>query len=344
MPHSTDQLIARLRQNPEDVQAFRALRGEYEQRQDYARRMLPFHVPFLDDILRGILPHDLILLGAETGAGKTQMAAIIAQQNAMAGKRVVYLALEAEPLEIERRIKYRLLMELVAEARDPAGYGMNYADWYIGNYPEVDDRYGPAADRIFAEKFSTLRTFYRDRKFTAEDISRVFLAIQNDTDLIVLDHLHYVDSEESDENKAQRRIIMAIRDASLMIGVPVLCIAHLRKKDLKSKAIVPHAADFHGSSELTKVVTRGVVLARAKDQPAKSWNLSPTYIHAIKNRLSGWSPWVAVADFNIESNGYCADYTLGKMTPSREEFEAVPDRGAPRWARNAEARQQYGQA
>lgn len=36
MPHSTDQLIARLRRNPEDTEAFRALRSSYEQSQDFA--------------------------------------------------------------------------------------------------------------------------------------------------------------------------------------------------------------------------------------------------------------------------------------------------------------------
>ena len=36
----------------------------------------------LDDLLRAILPHDLILLGAGSGVGKTQLAMTIAAMNA----------------------------------------------------------------------------------------------------------------------------------------------------------------------------------------------------------------------------------------------------------------------
>jgi replicative DNA helicase len=57
-----------------------------------------FGVTYLDAALKGICPNDLILIGATSGAGKTELCAQIARINAKLGKRVNYIALEAEPL------------------------------------------------------------------------------------------------------------------------------------------------------------------------------------------------------------------------------------------------------
>ena len=92
------------------VSAAERVTNERPERAELVGRQLSYGIQFLDDILRGILPHDLILLGASTGAGKTEAAKQIAMHNALLGKRVHYFALEAEPKEIERRVKYALLV------------------------------------------------------------------------------------------------------------------------------------------------------------------------------------------------------------------------------------------
>ena len=73
-----------------------------------------------------------MLIGAETGAGKTALATAIAKNNANAGRRVYYIALEAEPKEIERRIKYELITEFAARDNLPEKYDLTYVDWYRG--------------------------------------------------------------------------------------------------------------------------------------------------------------------------------------------------------------------
>ena len=71
------------------------LDGELEERLAEAERALKYHHAFLDDYLRAILPADLILIGAPTGLGKTDLALNIATTNALLGKRVHYFALAA---------------------------------------------------------------------------------------------------------------------------------------------------------------------------------------------------------------------------------------------------------
>ena len=60
-----------------------------------------FGIKYLDAALHGIKPNDLILIGASSGAGKTELCTHIAKTNAKLGKRVRYIALEAEKNEIE---------------------------------------------------------------------------------------------------------------------------------------------------------------------------------------------------------------------------------------------------
>jgi hypothetical protein len=95
------------------------VKGETDERVERSKNELKYNHAFLDDLLRGIAVNDLIVLGAETGAGKTEFARAIAASNAKQGRRVYYFALEAEPKEIERRTKYAIMLGLLEMDRHP---------------------------------------------------------------------------------------------------------------------------------------------------------------------------------------------------------------------------------
>ena len=84
-------------------------REERQERLADAEMGLPYAVTFLQDCLYNILPSDVILLAARTGAGKTELAKMFASHIAKLGHPVHYFALEANSNEIERRIKYGLI-------------------------------------------------------------------------------------------------------------------------------------------------------------------------------------------------------------------------------------------
>lgn len=305
-----------------------------------AERALQYYHSFLDDALRCIFPNDLILLGALTGAGKTELARWIAASNARAGKRVHYLALEAEPFEIERRTKFAVLAGLVGRAGVKVPGGFNYPDWYCGRLEPYVKHLDEEADRIVAHDFQTLSTFYRGSDFGHDDIKRLFLAIKDQTDLIVLDHLHYVDVDDENENRGFKRTMKMIRDVSLGIGRPVLLVAHIRKLDKRYKTLVPSIDDVHGSSDIAKICTRAILVAPSSKQSLEGSSCAltgaGTFFAIPKDRVGGALQPIALCDFDTRLRKYGETYTLGYQSRSGDKFEPMAF-DAPAWARSHRA-------
>jgi len=308
------------------------IRGELERRQAMAARALNYHQTFLDDQLRAILPHDLILIGAPTGIGKTDLALSIAAANASRGHRVHYFALEAEPDELERRTKYALLAKEAYRMRHPHAHDLNYTDWLLGNCEHVVGELNAWADQQILASLGNLQTYYRGEKFDHADLARYVLEHHKQSDLMVVDHLHYVDSDDDNENRGLAEVVKTIRNVSLNVGKPFIVVAHLRKHDTKTKQVIPTIHDFHGSSNITKICTQAITLERAHDIEAPKWYLAPTYMAVLKDRRSGSSPFVAVVNFDRRSKSYDDTYSLGRIKSGKWDPLKVGE--APSWARS----------
>jgi len=304
--------------------------NEEQERSDLVAREMPFNHGYLDDKLLSILPHDLLLLGAFTGAGKTELARIIANGNAMHGRNVHYFALEAEPKEIERRTKYSMIM-MLARQHGVDTSGVTYASWYRNRHNDILGRFSHEAEREIVDKFKTLHTYYRGGKFTHEHIQKLFLAIQSQADLIILDHLHYVDIEDENENRGFKRTVQMIREVALEVGRAVLLIAHLRKRDSRAKSIVPDLEMFHGSSDIIKICTSAIMLAPAYSVPSTKPGRANTFIHVPKNRGDGSDGLVALCEFDRQFRNYGKGYTLGRQVNG--EFTPLDLVEVPSWAK-----------
>ena len=309
------------------------LDGELEERLAEAQRALKYHNAFLDDYLRAILPADLILLGAPTGLGKTDLALNIATTNAFLGKRVHYFALEAEPRELERRTKFALLSKAVYAAHHDERHKMNYADWRLGKCEAICGQWNSVVSAQFESNLRPLWTLYRGNKFDAKDLEKQVIEVHEKTDLMVIDHLHYIDTSSDDnEARALGDVVKTIRDIALNVGKPVILIAHLRKKETGSKRLVPGLDDFHGSSNITKICTQAITIERCHVVQSSSWFLSPTFFSVLKDRRSGASPFVAVSNFDRRTKSYASTYTLGKLTKGGSDWEPLPFNDKPEWA------------
>lgn len=303
--------------------------GELEDRRERASKRLKFYVSFLDDYLRGILPHDLVLLGAPSGVGKTDLALNIAASNAMNGRRVHYFALEAEPRELERRTKYALLSRRLYQERHPNRTAMNYTDWLLGDLEHIVGQYNREADQQVLSMLNGMKTYYRGALFTVENLRSAIEAVYKHSDLILVDHLHYIDSDDDNEARALGDTVKTIRDVSLRIGVPILLVAHLRKRDQRAKQVVATLDDFHGSSNITKISTQVVTIERAP-VPSEKWYLSPTFITIPKDRRSGSPGLVALSNFDRRVRGYAEHYALGRINGN--EWEQLQPGDVPSWA------------
>lgn len=299
------------------------------------QRLLPFGVKFLDLALGGITPNDLVLIGAKTGIGKTALAVLVALYNCLRGRNVYYYALEAEHREIERRMKFQVLAEKYFQVRQPGSRSdIRYLDWYLGRLDDLLSPFEDWADRQLAPTLQHLHTYYRGPSFTPADFCRTLEAKKDHADLVVLDHLHYVDTDDENENRGYRDMVKRIRDTALRIGRPVIAVAHVRKGDRRYEPLVPTLEDFHGSSEITKISTKAIMLAAAYDQQNADSFLWNTYVQVAKCRLdSTVCRYVATCRFNARINAYEDGFVLGRLTQKGTVFDELPRPDWPEWAR-----------
>ena len=75
-------------------------------------KLCTYGVTPLDDAMLAINRNELIVLGASSGSGKTELALQISRNNAMRGKKVAHYNLEGGYLEGIQRMKWRDICDL----------------------------------------------------------------------------------------------------------------------------------------------------------------------------------------------------------------------------------------
>jgi hypothetical protein len=309
------------------------LAGERDYRVGMSNQVLSFGVSYLDHALGGIVPNDLVLFGAKTGVGKTALATITALHNCQAGKRVHYFALEAEESEIERRMKFQVVSQLYYKSAGEKR-PIRYLDWYMGKLDRELAQFDREADKILASKLGDLFTFYKFDSFTSDEFCRRVDAVKDSSDLVILDHLHYVDSDDENENRGYKRIVKQIRDVALRTGRPIIVVAHVRKGDRRFEPLIPGIEDFHGSSDIAKIATKAVMLAPAYDKPTGKSYLWNTYVQVVKCRLdSSVTRYAALVTFNTRENTYDENYLLGRLADQGKTFQYLTGEDMPSWSR-----------
>lgn len=304
---------------------------EVNARRTYREGILSFGIEYLDHAMEGILKNDLILIGAGSGAGKTQTCCNIALANVQAGKRVHYIALEAEALEIERRIKYQLFAKhFFADSNRPK-IEISFQKWMLGDFFDSCVAYEALAAQEFIDKFPTLFTYYKVDKFDVNDMIATILECASETDLIILDHVHYMDFDDDNENKAVKVIAKTARSLALEQGVPIILVSHMRKADRHNQAFAPALEEFHGSSDLYKIATKAITLgpgAMTADGTIE------TYIRIVKNRFDGSvTRFLAKAFYNSKQGRYEKKYHVGNAYQTRDQlFQSISYDLYPKWA------------
>lgn len=295
--------------------------------------LLSFGNKYLDHCLGGIHPSDLIVVTAKTGAGKTELAVQIAMSNAVNKKRVHFFALEADKNEIESRMKFKFLSQCfyLQQNRDRSIFP-NYQDWLYKKQPWLDV-FNDEVDAEIKLYFKTLNTYYRDTKFDIKTLEAQLHQIANQTDLVILDHLHYFDFDETNENRAMKETVKQIRDLQAHYRRPIILVAHLRKTDKRFSGLIPELEEIHGSSDIIKIATKILVASPARDIKSDQKHIMPTYFKALKNRHDTARCYYAgVVGFNLTKNKYEETYKVGELNYENTEVTLLDTIDYPHWA------------
>jgi replicative DNA helicase len=305
-----------------------------ERREQVNKGRVPLGIAYLDDCLGGIHPGDLLLFASGTGVGKTTLATMLALSAVRAGLDPVYLfALEAEEGEIAARLYFQ---ELGRRANNPH---LDYAGWWRGQWPQLDEEHGPAIRAELAPLLDRMKVIYKGRgDFTTVNLSQQLEAAAHDAKMVVLDHLHMIEADSfENELKGQRKAVQTLRDMALEYKIPVAAASHIRKRDKNQQpSLLPDISDLHGSSNLSKVATHVVVFGREWDGPQPQRHLAPTLVKVEKDRLGRASAQVARIYYDQSEGRYETAYELGKLEweNRRQGWKATPTTAVPAWAAN----------
>jgi twinkle protein len=304
---------------------------EEAHRKERFKNMLSFGVKYLDDSLAGIMPSDLIVVGAPSGAGKTQFCVNVALSNIAQGKRVHYFALEADDYEIETRLKFQIVASIYFSKTDKPYLTkpFNFTNWMIGELGPNIEPVEKEANEIFENEFKNLFTYYKSGTFNINTLIENVLLIEEETDLIIIDHVHYFDWDDDSDNRAIKKIAMTARDLCLESKKPIILVSHLRKKDKLNKELVASLEEFHGSSEIFKIATRVITLAAGGPTGDGRYY---TFFRTPKNRLDGGSTrFLGMTIFNPTRGSYENGYKVGWA--NAQAFGELTTGELPDWAK-----------
>jgi hypothetical protein len=300
---------------------------------DGNRNKIKFGITFLDDVFNGILRSDIIVVAAGSGHGKSEIANHIAITNALSGTKVLLFALESERHEVAMRAAFKALA--MAFYKDPyrdREAVPNYLDWAVG-----DQDFLSKYDAAESLRGLPLTIVYREHRFDITDFEKALMSTKNSTDLVVLDHFHYLDFEGENENREYKEMIIKIRALALEYKKPCIIMSHIRKSDKRYRELVPSQEEIHGTSDLFKVATKVVTLA--PNYVSGMTNGFETYMRICKCRQDGSrARYTGITSFDPRTNTYRPKYRVGTLSGDCKEFADTPLAERPRWAHSAEER------
>lgn len=321
------------------IQASKNSYAEIEARRTARENMRKFGISFLDDALIGIAPGDLVLLGSPSGVGKTQLCCNIALANIQDGRRVHFIALEADEYEIERRLKFQIIARdfFALENRPILGGKLSFDRWNLGDFLLPLGDLEISAMKEFEDKYKNLYLLHSSNEFGITKLIESVVGHSEESDLFIIDHAHYFDFDDDNENRAMKSLAKTVRNLAINENRPIILVSHLRKRDRGNPDLVAGLDEFHGSSDLTKIATR--VVSLSPGQLTSKGNFE-TFFRVPKNRLNGGSTrFVARMVFNPEIGNYEKGYRLGHSNLTKDAtrdsgFQDIPVENAPEWARH----------
>jgi len=238
-------------------------------------KICKFHIKCLDEVLGGILPTDLVTIGADTGCGKSDLLLYIAMKNAEMGMRVLYYQLEMDEEEIADRQMLTATNLILGKAWiSPKDYRIN------SMMPDQRRAFDSAKDEVkkMGGGGGNIVIYEGAALKFDEFLESMNITKRTPFDLVVLDHLHYFSMDGGTESMSQNlaRIMRRIRSMVKKYRVPVVVASHIRKLQKENER--PRLIDLYGAGDIAKESTVVLMLHRDGDD---------TFAYIDKSRGTG---------------------------------------------------------
>ena len=264
----------------------------------------PEMFPELNAMSDGFRGGELILWTAGTGAGKSQIVDQCLEFWLTQGLRVGAIKMEHN---VDRNLE-------------------NLLSVHIGINLKIPELAAQISEEELREHY---RSFYGDNRFllidhSVEGESSIletirYLAVAQHCKIIVIDHLHAIMYETSDENENQRMdsILRSLWKMAQQYDVAIHCIAHPRKSGSGAKSAEAGGFisldDLKGSSAL-KQVPDGVISAIRDSSAEDEAERRTAHMHMMKNRWLGHTGPADSVIFDVETTNYT------RVIPEQPEY------------------------
>lgn len=311
---------------------FRPLEKNFYKLKDKKIPLYQTGLSFIDEPLRGIMETETILIGADSGYGKTELASILSMNIAAQGVKTLFIALECYDGEIEDRRKFPQISSKVWKEKQEVIY---QKDWICGLYPEYEhyEKEIILDDNLKGNLFIRYRMNGEDytEKTLTSDLDKVLK--RKEIKFCIIDHIHHFDMENVySENIEMKNLIKKICNMSQMHHVPIIIFGQFKKKNMSNSTLVPDYDEFFGTSELYKNVS--AVITMAPDFEAEANELEfPTLFRICKGRGgTQLKKYAFGAIYDAINKCYKKDYYLYQLLKGGTKKEDVTRR--PSWCKS----------
>lgn len=306
-----------------------------------------YGITALDDSCQFIMKNELIVIGADSGVGKSELVLDIAMHNVEKKKRIALFYLEGGSEEAVSRIKWKHLCKKYFSQRDKHIDNFDYVSWKTN---QIKHKFLREMEIDIETKMATLNNFWIypvDKGFNVDKLYSSLLDFhslvpasegsafeaegQVDIDLIIVDHLQYFELNGSQHEILQTtNILRKLKEISDMFRVPVILVSHLRKKG-KDRGL-PDQEDFYGSSNIVKIATTAITLSSDTSKTDFSDNIYPTFIRIVKSRIGIRPNYAIKINFDLTRREYQKDYEIFFVKEGNVSKDAIPYNKWPNWA------------
>lgn len=244
-----------------------------------------YGIGVLDNYLWWILPSELVVIWADTGCWKSELAYSIAIENAKRWKKILLFSLEWDINEIALRYMQR---EIAAVKKvKTIDYRFNLKDFKQDELMILEE--------LMDSRAENLMIFKKNEIPTLEFISEMIDTYKDYADMFIIDHINYIEfPSKQNEIEAIWKVMRKLKTITDIIKKPVVLMSHLRKR---RKDLDPTEQDLYWSSNIAKEATTIILInkmdlswndiAHSKDAKRYSW----TKLIASKSRA--WLPTVS---------------------------------------------------